>query len=314
MLMRLLSPRVVDVWRETRIRPILSSLFDRFQDRGEVELVGAVTEKLPIRVIVAGMGLPYTDDEWVARCKHDLDELSAFFGVHSLEDAELTKRALAASARLDELLNPVVAERRDSDGEDLVSRLWREGPAALPDWNEIDVRANLRVLFFAGTDTTGHTMANAFHLLMTREGLADTLREGGDKAVANFVEEALRLYAAVHFRPRVANDDVELAGVRIGKDDHILPVDLAANRDPAKYRCPHDLDLDRPAPRDHLAFHFGPRACAGAALARAELQETVKMTLERLPDLRLDPRREPPVFRGFMARSYRPLHATFTPI
>ena len=37
----------------------------------------------------------------------------------------------------------------------------------------------------------------------------------------------------------------------------------AGNRDERKYACPNDVDLHRPAPRDHLAFSFGPRTCAG---------------------------------------------------
>ena len=63
----------------------------------------------------------------------------------------------------------------------------------------------------------------------------------------------------------------------------------------------------------NLAFGFGPRSCAGAALARGELQETVAKVLERMPNLRLDPEAEPPRFEGFLLRSYRPLHALFDP-
>jgi len=134
-----------------------------------------------------------------------------------------------------------------------------------------------------------------------------------DEAIRRFVEEALRLFGAVHFRPRVANQDVELAGEAIKKDDHLLCVNLSANRDPARYGCPHAVKMDRASPRDHLAFHSGPRTCIGAALARAELQEAVRAVLDRLPDLRPDPSAEPPTFKGFLMRSYRPLHALFTP-
>jgi cytochrome P450 len=127
------------------------------------------------------------------------------------------------------------------------------------------------------------------------------------------LEEMLRLYGAIHFRPRIANQDIEIAGCPVGKDETILNVNLAANRDPARYERPHEVVLDRPVPRDHFAFHHGPRICVGMALARVELQEAVRIFLERLPDARLDTAAEAPVFRGFLMRSFRPLHAVFTP-
>ena len=88
-------------------------------------------------------------------------------------------------------------------------------------------------------------------------------------------------------------------------------LDAGANRDPARFGCPAQIDLERDSWRDHLAFSVGPRTCAGAALARAEVQEAVAKSLEWLPNLRLDPDAEPPRFKGFTLRSFRPLHARF---
>jgi hypothetical protein len=49
------------------------------------------------------------------------------------------------------------------------------------------------------------------------------------------------------------------------------------------------------------------------ALARAEIEETLALTVRRLHDIGLDPDREPPVMRSLLLRSYRPLYATYTP-
>jgi cytochrome P450 len=93
----------------------------------------------------------------------------------------------------------------------------------------------------------------------------------------------------------------------------VITVNLAANRDPARYEQPLEIDLHRPSRQDHMAFNFGPHYCVGAPLARVEIQESVRAVLGRLSDLRLDPAGQPPHFGGFLLRSYRPLHALFEP-
>jgi cytochrome P450 len=312
--MRVLSPNRVEEWRSTLIRPVFDLLVDRFAARGSVELFHELADKLPVRVIAALMELDWRDDELVDFCKHQMEEISRFLEAHSLDDPEIVSRALAASHRMNDLLMPVIREREHGDGDDLISRMWRDGREILPGWDEIDMRANVRIVFFGGADTTTHVLANCFHTLMTQPQLAAQVRAGDERTLHNFVEEMLRLYGAIHFRPRIANVDVEVEGCPVRRDEGIVNVNLAANRDPARYPQPHDVLLDRPAPRDHFAFHFGPRMCIGQALARAEIQEVVRGVLRRLPDLRLDPAAEQPEFRGFLMRSYRPLHALFTPV
>jgi cytochrome P450 len=312
--MKVMSPNRVEEWRPSLIRPVFDELVDRFASRGRVELFHEFADKLPVRVIAAIVGLDWRDDELIDFCKEQMDDISLFLEAHGLDDPEVVERALAASHRMNELLMPIIRERKGSDGGDVISQMWSAGRELLEDWDEIDMRANVRILFFGGADTTTHTIANSLHALMTKPDLAETVRRGDERTLHNFCEEMLRLYGAIHFRPRVANVDVEVQGCPVAKDEGIVNVNLAANRDPERYPDPHEVNLQRPAPRDHFAFHYGPRMCVGAALARAEIQEVVRGVLERLPDLRLDPDApEPPLFKGFLMRSYRPLHAVFTP-
>lgn len=311
--MKVLSPNRVEEWRPTLIRPVFDLLVDGFCERGRVELFKELADRFPVRVIAALMGLDWRDDDLVDFCKHQMEEISLFLEAHGVDDPEIVRRALEASHRMNDLLMPVIRERESGEGDDLISRMWKDGRDILPGWDEIDMRANVRIVFFGGADTTTHVLANSFYTLITRPDVAAQVREGDERTLHNFVEEMLRLYGAIHFRPRVANVDVEVEGCPVRKDDPIVNVNLAANRDPARYERPHEIVLDRDAPRDHFAFHYGPRMCVGMALARAELQEAVRIFLDRLPDVRLDPAAEQPTFKGFLMRSYRPLHALFTP-
>ncbi|MFI6732512.1 cytochrome P450 [Nonomuraea sp. NPDC050451] len=61
----------------------------------------------------------------------------------------------------------------------------------------------------------------------------------------------------------------------------------AANRDPAHFPEPDQLDLTRLG-AVHTAFGHGVRHCVGAPLARVEARIAMGALLDRFPGLRLD--------------------------
>jgi cytochrome P450 len=58
----------------------------------------------------------------------------------------------------------------------------------------------------------------------------------------------------------------------------------AANRDALRFSDADTLLVDRP-PTQHLGFGHGVHHCLGAALARMELQEALRVLLGDLPNL-----------------------------
>jgi cytochrome P450 len=314
--MRAFSPTVLAGWRERYIRPIAQAQIDRFVARGRAELVEELASRVPPRVIGAVMGLPWQDDEWL---EHVLGLVMTRLEViqrqaDSAADPELVGRGLTASRELTEILLPFVRKRRSGVGDDMISRLWADAPSFYPgDFDELDILGNVKTMFDGGAKSTVYGISNALYLLLEHPNLQDELRAGGTKAVERFTEESLRLFGPVVFRPRIALQDVALAGVRIKKGDLAIAINLAANRDPHKYDRPDKVDLSRPAPRDHLSFYAGPRSCTGQALARAELEEVTTMVLEQLRDLRTDPDEDPPRYRELLMRRWEPLHVCFVP-
>jgi cytochrome P450 len=224
---------------------------------------------------------------------------------------EATQSARDASHELNDILMPQVRKHKAATGSDIISRLWKEAPEIFGEVSDEDIMAICRELFLAGSDTTVHAIANAYYLLLTHPQMAEAVRNDRGATLDAFIEESLRLLTVVQYRFRVANQDGELGGVAIKKNDLLIPINAAGNRDPERFECPQQIDLKRSLPRQHLAFNLGTRMCIGAPLARAELRELINAFLDRLPNVKLDPKAPTPAFANIYTRSYRPLHVVF---
>jgi len=102
----------------------------------------------------------------------------------------------------------------------------------------------------------------------------------------NAVEEFLRYDSSVQLTGRNALEDAEIAGVALPKGRMVLALLGAANRDPAAFPDPEQLDITRERIKP-LAFGGGIHLCLGAQLARIEATEALTALFERLPDLEL---------------------------
>jgi cytochrome P450 len=305
--LKLLSPASVERFREPFIKPIIHQAVQRLEGRDHVDLAEEYAAQIPPRVICSLLGMPYQDDGMMARILFLNEEIVNFIG-SGYRDIELRDRALAASKELNEMLLPYVRARRESPQEDFISRVWQEAPEAGVALDEEGALGLCRELYFAGSDTTVHGIANALYLLLSNAQIMETVRADRSKALATLVEEGLRLFNVVQFRHRFCMQDTQIGDVVVKKGEMIILVHAAANRDPAKYGCPHQADLDRRAPTDHLGFGKGTRSCVGSQLARVEMREAVNALLDRYGRIELNPNAEPPHFRALYMRSMGPLN------
>jgi cytochrome P450 len=115
-----------------------------------------------------------------------------------------------------------------------------------------------------------------------------TRRVAADRAaLAAFVEEALRLEPAFTGFWRRARHATTLGGVPLPAGALLLVPFAALNRDPAAFPAPDRVDLDRPAPRRHLAFSHGIHFCIGAPLVRLQSLSTFRRLLDRVDRIEL---------------------------
>jgi len=200
----------------------------------------------------------------------------------------------------------LLAAKRQQPGDDVLSALLaaRDDEDRLSE-NELVSMAFL--LLVAGHETTVNLIASGMLALLLNP--AELARLRADPApIAGAVEELLRYVNPVSNATfRCATEPVELGGVRIGRGDPVLVALSGANRDPARFGDPDQLDLGRDS-SGHLAFGHGIHYCLGAPLARLEARIALGVLLRRYSSIRVDPTHPLERYRNPGFNSTRTLH------
>ena len=309
--MSLLSPKALQSYRDNIVTPIIQNTLDRvLAKRGSADLAADFGDQIPPRVICALLGMPWQDDDLIRKTLELNEEIMKWIGRGYYDEASI-RDARAASNAINEILLPYIRERRVRPQNDFISRVWQEAPHEYGELSEADALAICRELYLGGADTTVHGIANSLYLLLWNPKIRAAVDQDREK-IGAVIEEAQRLYGSPQWRYRRANQDCVLGGVEVKKDQVIILLHGAGNRDPKQFgECPAEPNLDRPRIRDHLTFNYGPRACVGMGLARIEMRDALNGVLDRLPNVRPDPDAEQPRFANLFMRSYRPLHVRF---
>ena len=86
---------------------------------------------------------------------------------------------------------------------------------------------------------------------------------------------------------RVATEPIQLDEVTIPVGDIVVVSLLSANRDPAVFERPDEIDLTRTAPASAIPFGWGVHHCLGMPLALLEATVVLRRLVVRFPRTRL---------------------------
>jgi cytochrome P450 len=147
--------------------------------------------------------------------------------------------------------------------------------------SDTEVVTQLHFMVQAGVHTTRGALTHLVQRLLADPDMFVRLQED-PTLLPNYVEESLRHDSPVQVTSRRCTRASTLEGVALHEGDWVEMGIASANRDEAVFEDPDAFRLDRPQPRNHLAFGAGPHVCPGASLARMEGTIAVQVLLERL--------------------------------
>ncbi|WP_435585703.1 cytochrome P450 [Micromonospora marina] len=268
---------------EPVIERIVAERLDHMAEVGadghEVDFVADFAYPVPALVMAEFIGLPAADLSWYRQRVDWIDEYMDVAG----KTPERLARANQAAEELRIYYRDLIAHRRRAPGHDLISGLTEVLDAGGVDLTEDELISNLIVLFNASFVTTVYMFSNGLPLLLEHPDVTAAL-PGDDALARGCVEEVLRMESPVHFLARSAPAGVDLGGVPISRDDNVLLLIAAANRDPARFPDPDRFDPHRDGPPS-LAFGVGLHFCLGAAVSRLEGRLALPRLFARFPRL-----------------------------
>lgn len=288
------------------MRPLIVATVAELLERASTEdedLLTHLAFALPITVIGDLIGIERDD---LAAFRQPTLDLTA--GLEVRVAAEVKDKANRASLFFDSYFTDLLAERRISPGDDLVSALATDtGPDPLSDRELLDL---LKLLLIAGFETTTNVISGGILALHDQPEQLAILRAGAD--LEHVADEFLRHQASLQIVNRVALEDVEIGDNLIPAGESVLVMIGGANRDPAKFENPDKLDFTRERPK-HLTFGGGIHHCLGAALARLELEVLLEQLAARFASIGMPGDR--PRFRDTLAfRATETLNVKLEPV
>ncbi len=284
------------------LAPDISSLADQCVDSyvaaGGGDFMDAVANPVPINVISWLIGFQDADNDLLLQSAADstlmvggampLDGLTPLIERTAEVSAWISRQITAGGAPKDVLLGTI-------------AKAVDEQTITLDQGVII-----LHTLLSAGGESTTSLIGNAARILAEDPELQSQLRRQPE-LVANFVEEVLRLESPFRMQMRSVVKATSCNGVDVPAGSTVMLFYSSANRDPAQYDDPDEINLDRSSPRVHLAFGRGIHFCVGAHLARLEANLVLDALLARTTSIRMDPDLPPIRVQSMMARRHQEL-------
>jgi cytochrome P450 len=247
---------------EPFVRELASTLLADTLAADVIDLVVGYVDPIPSAVIAHVLGVPVEDRELFQRWS---DELLA-----NQQAATVPGTLSDYHPEFADYLQGHIEQRRAmaDPPDDVITRfLVTDVDGEL--LSDDAIRTQVLLLIVAGNETTRNLIGNMLHTLALDPELYARVR--ADRSLVPIVvEESLRHDSPVQVLARAVLSDTTITGCPVGPGDRVVFGLASANRDECVHADPDAFRLDRPKPREHLAFGAGPHVCPGASLARME--------------------------------------------
>jgi cytochrome P450 len=269
------SPKVADSLRP-EMNKAINKIIDEISDLSEFDLQVEVFDKYPSYIISQIIGVPHSDWQMFGQWA---DDVFKTFGGNYDHDKDVV---VDTQAQLSAYVRKLIAEKRENPTDDLTSLLIKaevDGEKL----TTLEISLLINAVLLAGIDTTRCQLGLIAIMLEDKPEMLEMLRN--EENVEDILEECIRLDSVFRYMIRIASEDIEYNDVLFPKGT-IMGVTLTAgNHDESVFKDAEKFIIDRPNRKGAtLSFGGGIHYCLGAALARAQMQECMKVVAKRIGD------------------------------
>lgn len=264
---------------EDCIRQRAAAILDALPRNEEFNWVEKVSIELTGRMLATLLGVPQEDRKLLVRW-------SDTFG--GSDNPEINSDPADFFEALVEAGNYFMAlwRRRSKQpaGDDLISMLAHGENTKDMDANTF--LGNVVLLIVGGNDTTRNSISGGVLALnQFPEEYAKLRAKVG--LIESMVPEIIRWQTPLSHMRRTATADVNFLGQNIKAGDKVVLWYVSGNKDEAAFFEPERFIIDRPRPREHLAFGFGIHRCLGNRLAEMQLRVLWEEIMKRFTQIEL---------------------------
>jgi cytochrome P450 len=268
---------------EQEIRVIARRYLDPVMDAGRCDFQATLSNKLPMDVISALLGIPEADRDTY---RHWVDIGLA----RDPDTGQMPPEAVEGMVQNRDYVLGMITERRARPRQDLVTLLvqseYVDVDGSTRRLTDDQVVAFVGLLAAAGAETTTKLLGNCMVYFARHPDQRKRLWDD-PSLLPDAIEEVLRYDPPSQFQGRVALRDVRVHGVAIPAQARVALVTGAACRDPREFPDPDRFDVDR-RPARQLYFGLGHHVCIGKSLARLEARVVLEEVQRRFPDYEID--------------------------
>jgi cytochrome P450 len=297
-----LSPAAISRWIPF-IDEVIRACLDEKIETGEIDFVEDLANIVPAVFTLAMMGIPL--EKWTV---YNEPTHAVVYTPPTSPDIERVRRLHAAM--IQDLYGQLIAIR-ENPRPGLVNALHElKINGETPPLEELV--GTLALLIGGGFDTTTALTAHSLEWLGENPGQRERLSRERDTLLDSATEEFLRYYTPAVGDGRTISADCEIAGVEFKEGERLWLSWAMANRDPAAFECPDQIQLDREGNR-HASFGLGIHRCIGSNVARTVFKRMMIQVLDRMPDYVCDPEGTVHYETIGVIQGMKKLPVTFTP-
>ena len=271
-------------------RQVADETIAEFRASGEADLIPAYARRIPMRLMLAILGIDRAHEEdlhrWVAGCMR-------VFGDPTVSDAEVVELGRDQAAFRRFALDVIDERRQNPRGAgDFLTDLITATADETTGLTDYEVFGVVLLSIIAGGDTTANLIAQMISRMLDDGGALWREAAADRDLLDTMIDEELRHDNVGRMTYRRVLADTEFDGVAVPAGSLVSVHVWSTGRDESVWECPERYDPRRADANRHLAFGKGRHSCMGAMLARVEARQAIEALLDQLPSARKVPGHE----------------------